>query len=142
MLNDTFPELLPAGQRFASPLIWESSRFTVDRRIDARPWFRGGLGPATAELGLAMNEIGIYCGLTHIVTVYDSFMHRMLERSNCAGDLLSEPKMIGSVVTCAVLYEIGPKLEERLRAASGISDCVLPKKDLLVSNALHLQMTG
>jgi N-acyl-L-homoserine lactone synthetase len=142
MLNDTFAELLPAGERFASPLIWESSRFTVDRRVDARPRLRGGLGTAAAELGLAMNEIGMHCGLTHIVTVYDSFMHRMLERSNCAGDLLSNPKMIGSVLTYAVLYEIGPELEERLRVASGISDCVLPRNDLQVQKAPHLQMTG
>jgi acyl homoserine lactone synthase len=130
MLNDSFPELLPEGERFASPLIWESSRFTVDRGADARPRIRGGIGRATAELGLAMNELGMHVGLTHIVTVYDAFLHRILERSDCAGEPLSEPKMVGGVLTYAVLYEIGPELESRLRTASGITESVLPQQGL------------
>ena len=37
MLNDTFPELLPDGQRIESPLIWEASRFAV-RMTGVRPF--------------------------------------------------------------------------------------------------------
>lgn len=117
MLNDTFPELLPDGVRIESPLIWESSRFTVqmtgDRRVDSLV-----MGRATAELALAMNEIGKTAGLTHIVTVYDRGMHRMLQRSGCAGEPLGPPQMIGGVETYAVLYEIGDELGARLRALS------------------------
>lgn len=108
MLNDTFPELLPDGARIESPLIWESSRFTVrmtgDRRSDAPVISR-----ATAELGLALNEIGTMAGLTHIVTVYDQVMHRMLQRCGCAGDPLGPARDIGGVTTYAVVYEIGPR---------------------------------
>ena len=78
-----------------------------------------------------MNELGMHVGLTHIVTVYDAFLHRILERSDCAGEPLSKPKMVGGVLTYAVLYEIGPELESRLRAASGITECVLPQQGLL-----------
>ena len=50
MLNDTFSQLLPDHARIQSPLIWESSRFTVkmtgDTRLDAPVISR-----ATAELG-------------------------------------------------------------------------------------------
>jgi acyl homoserine lactone synthase len=118
MLNDTFAELLPDGARIESPLIWEASRFTVrmtgDRGADARV-----IGRATAELGLALNEIGKATGLTHIVAVYDRAMHRMLTRCGCAGEPLGPPLMIGVVETYAVLYEVGPDWDARVRALAG-----------------------
>lgn len=124
MLNDTFPELLPDGARIESPLIWESSRFTVrmtdDRRADAPI-----IGKATAELGLALNEIGKASGLTHIVTVYDRAMHRMLSRSGCAGEPLGPPHDIGGVETYAVLYEVGPEWDAQVRRLAGAAGVTL-----------------
>lgn len=118
MLNDTFSELLPDGARIESPLIWESSRFTVrmtgDHRADAPV-----IGRATAELGMALNEIGKAAALTHIVTVYDRAMHRMLSRCGCAGEPLGPPRMIGDVETYAVLYEVGQEWDARVRALAG-----------------------
>jgi acyl homoserine lactone synthase len=124
MLNDTFPELLPEGKRIESPLIWESSRFCVDLDIDVR------VGPkkmsrAVAELGLGLNEIGVEVGLTHIVTVYDMFLHRMLSRWGCAGEPVGEPKRIGKCDAVAVFYEVGDANEQATRAASGIQGSVL-----------------
>lgn len=130
MLNDTFPQLLPSGNRIESPLIWESSRFTILTTGDRRRDF-ACMSRATAELGLAMNEIGKEIGLSHIVTVYDAIMHRMLKMSDCAGDPLALPKMIGGVLTYAVIYEIGEELETRLRAASGIKSSILPEHTAL-----------
>lgn len=124
MLNDTFPELLPDGQRIESPLIWESSRFAVrmtgDRRTDGAT-----IGRVTAELGLALNEIGKAAGLTHIVTVYDSVMHRMLSRGACAGEPLGPSRVIGGVETYAVLYEVGPEWDARVRRLAGSAGVVL-----------------
>lgn len=120
MLNDTFPELLPEGERVQSPLIWESSRFTVrmtgDSRVDAPVISR-----ATAELGLALNEIGKAASLTHIVTVYDRAMHRMLLRCGCAGEPLGPPKIIGGVESYAVLYEVGSEWDARVRRLAGLT---------------------
>jgi acyl homoserine lactone synthase len=124
MLNDTFPQLLPNGERFESPRIWESSRFTIDRRLETKR-YNARLGVATAELGLAMNQIGKNVGLTHVVTVYDALVHRILERGGCEGEPLGEPQMIGNVLTYAVIFEIGDELEARLRNASGIDYDVL-----------------
>lgn len=63
MLNDTFRELLPDGERSGSPLIRESSRFTVritgENSID-----RNVVSKATAELITAMNEVGKAAALT------------------------------------------------------------------------------
>jgi N-acyl-L-homoserine lactone synthetase len=113
MLNDTFRELLPDGEPFSSPFIWESSRFTVkmtgDVRTDAPV-----IGRATAELGLALNEIAKVAALSHVVTVYDRTMHRLLTRADWAGEPLGPPKDIGGVETYAVLYEIGKELDDRV----------------------------
>ncbi len=62
MINDTFSVLLPDAKRIESPLIWESSRFSVDHDADVTIG-RKGISRATAELGLAMNEIGMQTGL-------------------------------------------------------------------------------
>lgn len=124
MLNDTFPQLLPDGERIESPLIWESSRFTVrmtgDLRVDGPIISR-----ATAELGMALNEIGKAAALTHIVTVYDRAMHRMLSRVGCAGEPLGPSQCIGGVETYAVIYEVGPEWDQRVRRLAGVSDVPL-----------------
>jgi N-acyl-L-homoserine lactone synthetase len=124
MLNDTFPQLLPDGARIESPLIWESSRFTVrmtgDFRVDGPVISR-----ATAELGMALNEIGKAAALTHIVTVYDRAMHRMLLRCGCAGEPLGPPQNIGGVETFAVSYEVGSEWDTRVRRLSGVETLAL-----------------
>lgn len=127
MLNDTFRELLPDGERFASPLIWESSRFTVritgENSID-----RNVVSKATAELITAMNEVGKAAALTHIVTVIDRGMHRMLGRMGWAGEPLGPPRLIGGVETYAVLYELGPELDARFYARTGLPNLVMEPK--------------
>jgi N-acyl-L-homoserine lactone synthetase len=124
MINDIFSVLLPEGAPVLSPRIWESSRFAVDHEADV-PIGPKGLSRATAELGLGMNEVGEIYGLTHIVTVYDALMHRVLRRAGCAGEPIGEPKRIGSVLTYAVFFEIGEATEAALRDASGITGSVL-----------------
>jgi acyl homoserine lactone synthase len=123
MINDTFPVLLPNSDRIESPLIWESSRFSVDHDADVAIGKRG-LSRATAELGLAMNEIGIQTGLTHIVTVYDALMHRVLNRAGCSGVPIAPPQMVGDVLTYAVFFEVGAGTENALRRASEIEGSV------------------
>ncbi len=124
MLNDTFPQLLPEGKRVESPLIWESSRFAVDLDADHKVGPRG-ISRATAELILGMNEVGRSIGLTHIVTVYDIFMRRLLLRAGCAGEPISEPQRIGKVIAYAVFVEVGDEVDRAMREASGIQGNVL-----------------
>jgi N-acyl-L-homoserine lactone synthetase len=131
MLNDTFPQLLPDGKRIESSLIWESSRFSIDRAADVR------IGPkrisrGIAELGLGMNEIGARLGLSHIVTVYDAILHRHLLRVGCAGRPIGEPKRIGASLAYAVFFDVGPATEAALREASGIEGSVLEPEDGLL----------
>lgn len=120
MINDVFSELLPDGEPIVSPLIWESSRFAVDRDADV-PIGPNGVSRAVAELGLGMNAIGMRAGLTHVVTVYDALVHRTLKRAQCAGEPLAPPKRVGGTLSYVVLYEVGPETERRVREVSGIS---------------------
>lgn len=124
MINDTFSFLLPDAKRIESPLIWESSRFSVDHEADIAIG-KKGISRATAELGLAMNEIGMQTGLTHIVTVYDAFMHRVLKRAGCAGKPISTPQRIGKVMTYAVFFDVNMETDAALRAACEIEGSVL-----------------
>ena len=130
MLNDTFPQLLPEGKRIESPLIWESSRFSIDRAADIQ------IGPkrisrAVAELGLGMNEFAARLGLSQIVTVYDATLHRHLSRVGCAGQPIGEPKRIGASLAYAVFFEVGPAAETAVREASGIEGSVLEPEGVL-----------
>lgn len=120
MINDVFSEVLPDGAPIVSPLIWESSRFAVDRDADI-PVGPNGISRATAELGLGMNAVGMQLGLTQIVTVYDALVHRTLKRAHCAGEPIAPPKRIGGTLSYAVLYEVGTQTEESVRAVSGIA---------------------
>jgi len=124
MLNDTFTQLLPEGKRVESPLIWESSRFAVDLDINHTIGPKG-ISKVTAEIVLGMNELGRSIGLSHIVTVYDIVMRRLLLRAGCAGEPISEPQRIGKVIAYAVFLEIGAELEQAMREASGITGSVL-----------------
>jgi len=124
MINDTFSVLLPDAQRIESPLIWESSRFVVDHEADI-PIGKKGISRATAELGLAVNEIGMRTGLTHIVTVYDALLHRVLTRAGCAGRPISPPRRIGAVMTYAVFFDVNIETDAKLRDASKIEGSVL-----------------
>ena len=138
MLNDTFSELLPDGERFVSPLIWESSRFTVritgDLRTDAKVVSR-----TTAELLMALNEIGRAAALTHLVTVCDQAMYRLMSRCGLAGDLLSEPRLIGGVKTYALVYEYGDELDARIAKLACQTGLVI---DPTVMNAMKMRLAS
>jgi acyl homoserine lactone synthase len=124
MLNDTFSALLPGGEKIASPLIWEMSRFTVQadgaRRNDLLR-----VAQTTGELILAVNNLGVAIGLTHFVTVYAAAMHRMFALSGLSGEPIGPPTHFGDVQTYAVTYELGDDLTSRLRRLAGDAEVVL-----------------
>jgi acyl homoserine lactone synthase len=124
MLADTFHELLPEGQAFRNPTVWESSRYCVDTDL-ASQWCKQGVHQASVELLLALCEIGMIAGLTFIVTVIDLRMERILRRLNCAGDRIGEPRRYGKVTAIAGLWETNDEMLQQLRDASGIRHSVL-----------------
>ncbi len=124
MLADIFHELLPQNQMIRNPTIWESSRYCVDTQLTEK-WGEHGVHRVTAELLLALCEIGMEVGLTFIVTVIDLRMERILRRLNCAGERIGEPRKYGQVTAIAGLWETSDETLMELRASSGIAESVL-----------------
>lgn len=104
MLADVFSACLPEGVDIRSPIIWESTRFCVDKDL-AKKYGPRFSNQVTAELLSSILEIGQYAGLSHVVTVIDVRMERILLRANCPVDRLKEPVDIGGVPTLAILME-------------------------------------
>jgi acyl homoserine lactone synthase len=124
MLQDVFSDLLPAGQSIRSPLIWESTRFCVDMNAasDRTP---EGLSKVSGELMAAEIELGLVVGLSHIVTVVDVGMERILRRSRCGFDRIGKPVRFGRVLTVAGLIEVSEAVLANIRSVHGISQrCV------------------
>jgi acyl homoserine lactone synthase len=127
MLADTFFDLLPDGKPIRSPLVWESSRYCVDTEA-ANALGSKGLSYTTAELLLALCEIGMDVGLEFIVTVIDLRMERILRRLQCMGDRIGEPRVYGNVTALAGLWETTPEMLARLQNTSGITGSVIETK--------------
>lgn len=127
MLSDIFPQLLPEGQIVRSPLIWESTRFCVDTE-KAKDKSESGLNTVTGELLSTLLEIGLYAGLTHIITVIDIRMERILLRAKCPVERLADPVKIGKVASLAILMECSEKTVQRINITNGISgSCINPE---------------
>ncbi len=124
MLRDTFPELLDGLPMPATQNIWESSRFAVDP-AEPRGARCGGLSYATYELFAGMIEFGLSRGLSHIVTVTDSRMERILRRAGWPLSRLGAPRMLGSTLALAGLLEISEDSLAKVRLRGGFTQPVL-----------------
>lgn len=127
MLRDVFSDLLPGDLQVADPLIWESSRFSIDPDHSCAGRGRGNVNEVTAELLIGMAEVGMLVGLTRIVSVYDSVMARFFKRANCAADTIGVPKRFGKVMAYAGLFDTNEQMISNLQEASGITGSVLEK---------------
>ena len=129
MLLNVFPELLPDGQFIRSPLVWESTRFCVDtervKQLSSR-----GLNSVTGELLSTLLEVGLYAGLTHIVTVIDVRMERVLLRAKCPVERLGEPVKIGKVNTIAILMECSERTVAEVHEGNEIAERCIANEDL------------
>jgi acyl homoserine lactone synthase len=124
MLNDVFSELLPGGSPVRSALMWESSRFSVDRSALAERT-ENRMNRVTGELLIGIFDVAARAGLEFIVSVYDVMMGRVLKRSGCHAEPLGPAVQIGKALSYAGLFEVGPQMIANLRAASGITEDVI-----------------
>jgi len=124
MLNDVFNELLPGGVPVRSALMWESSRFSVDRIASAE---RTGnlINRVTGELLIGIFDVAGRAGLEFIVSVYDVMIGRVLKRAGCHAEPLGPAVKIGKALSYAGLFEVGPEMMANLRTASGITEDVI-----------------
>lgn len=130
MLRDVFGELLPDGDVIESPLVWESSRFSVHHLAEGERDGRG-INRVTGELLAGMCEVGMLAGLSQIVTVYDARIARIIRQAGARGEIIGRPKRIGRVMTYAGLFDTDQTMLDNIRASCGITGSVLEKDTVL-----------
>lgn len=124
MLGTVFRELLPPDLSIRSPLVWESTRFCVDTDR-ATELAEHGLNNITGRLLAAVYETGMYVGLTHVVTVIDVRMERVMRRAGCPMERLAPPKRIGKVDTVATLVPTDEAAVHSIHERNGILESSL-----------------
>lgn len=126
MLGSVFRELLPPDLSIRSPLVWESTRFCVDTER-AHELGDHGLNNLTGRLLGAVYETGMLAGLSHIVTVIDVRMERVMRRAGCPMERLAPPKRIGNVDTLAALVPTDKEAVRSIHERNGIQEWSLDR---------------
>jgi acyl homoserine lactone synthase len=105
MLRDVFPQLLEDGEVVESATIWESSRICATA-VDGQPRrSRNGVNYVMSELIAGIGEVTMIAGLTHIVSVFDARILRVLKAVGCEPVVIGRPQRIGSAMAYAALFE-------------------------------------
>ena len=124
MLRDVFPQLLPPDQIIESPTVWESSRFSMD--VEAiTPQAGRRVSYVTCELIAGITEISLQSGISHIVSVFDAAMFRVLKAAGAGPDLIGGGRRIGVCTTYAGMFEMSDDFLDAVRRAGGIEGSVL-----------------
>lgn len=130
MLRNVFNRCLPEHLDIRSPTVWESTRFCVDTDLAIK---RGsnGLTWVTGSLLSALIEIGTKAGLTHIVTVIDVRMERILKRAHCPVERLGDPVDYGGCQTLAILMECSEYWSNKIQMKNGLAGNTIHKQNII-----------
>lgn len=131
MLKDTFPQLLNGRSAPEAGLIWETSRFAVDKPIERTEGPNAAIcqpSHVTQELFLGLVEYCIRAGISQVYTVYDIRIARILPKLGCKPFWQSAPQRIGVTVALAGAFETTPQVLASIRRACGISQSVLRER--------------
>jgi acyl homoserine lactone synthase len=124
MLRDTFAQLLRGAPMLCDLRVWETSRFAIDAPA-ASAVGAGGAALLTYELFAGVVEFGLANNLTHIVTVTDARLERILRRANWPLQRIGEAIQIGDTRAVAGLLDISSDVLVRLRSRGGLKGPVL-----------------
>jgi acyl homoserine lactone synthase len=126
MLRDVFSCLLDGEEPVESPLIWESSRFSINPEIThAKKHDQSLVNTITYELLLGLTEFGIKSGIKFIVSVYDARMARIFKTAKCESEIIGTPQRIGKVKAYAGLFATDQRMISKLSEAASITHPVL-----------------
>ena len=132
MLSDVFSDILDGEPPLRSALMWESTRFCVDRdRLDSGRGSKS-VGYATCELMIGTLEYARNAGIEDIITVIDPIMNRILKRSdNAPYDYVGKTVNMGKVKAMAALLDCSQERIDRVREFANITGNVfLPEDEL------------
>ena len=131
MLRDVLSEFLEDGLSVESPVIWESSRFSINPELAQRlddGTSKGLPNRVTTELLLGMVEVAQFAGIRFVLSVFDARTVRMFRAADCPAEILGKSKRIGKVMNYVGLFEINDDLRSRIAKAGSIDGSVLEKQ--------------
>jgi acyl homoserine lactone synthase len=120
LLLDVFPQLV-AGRRPVSRTIWEASRLVVDHRRDRLRSCRNAAG----QLLCGIMEYAVRCNLSHLVSVSDVRIERLLTRLGWTLARLGAPIHLDGYDLAAEITAVSRSALERIRARTAIHGSVL-----------------
>lgn len=110
MVNEHFTGLLGGGT-ITSPLIWECTRFCLNREAESR---------VAAALMLAGGEIMNGFGIAHFAGVYDARMVRIYRLIGSSPDVLGTTGTGRDAISVG-LWEFTPQAQAKVAAKAGLS---------------------
>lgn len=121
LLGDVFPYLAADGKPPVNALIWEATRLAVDHR----PERLAGCENPCGLLLVGIMEYALQLGLTHLVSVSDIRVERILRRAGWNLTRLGEPFKIEGFDVMGEITEVSEASLERVRQRCGFSGSVL-----------------
>jgi acyl homoserine lactone synthase len=120
LLTQVFPFLVD-GPMPGSPSIWEVTRLVVDHRKERLE----GCGNVCGRLLSGLLEFGVDNGLSHLVSVSDTRIERILRRSGWTTQRLGAAHRIGECQVAAEIQECSPEILDECRRRTGTNHVVL-----------------
>jgi len=134
MLSDVFYDILDGEPPLRSALIWESTRFCVDRDRLAKGSARNSVSYATCELMAGILEYGKNSGISDIITVIDPVMDRVLKRSdNAPYGYVGKTAQMGKVKALAALCDCTDERINKVRAFAGIEGEIFLDEEVVIA---------
>ena len=125
MLRDVFPVLLNGDEGIESATIWESSRICAAAKDGQPERAKGGVNYVLAELLVGIGDVARLAGLTHIVSVFDARIFRILKVAGCKPEIIGTPRRICGTMSYAGLFEMDEAFQRAVRGRLGIEGSVL-----------------
>lgn len=122
LLGDVFPYLDANNSPPKGPLIWEVTRLAVDYRPER---LEGCTNP-TGEMLAGMVEYALSQGLSHLVSVSDVRVERILKRSGWNLTRLGSAYKMDGFDVVGEIQEVSEEALARIRERCGITGSVLP----------------
>ena len=123
LLTDVFADKFSEPVNVRSPLIWEGTRFCV--HDEDGPRTASGVHRTTVELFLAMCEVGLRVGLSHIIAIYDPRLVPIYKRIGWSPEPLGQSDYFPHGRIFVGLWEISEQALTAMRDRAGIEGSVI-----------------
>jgi acyl homoserine lactone synthase len=121
MLKDLWPGMVEDKELLNSPLVWEGTRYCIDK--DVEPVLRTRI---VHEMAAAYLEFGLQRGLTKIIGMMPTYIYRsVFEKPGIEMEVLGPVTMIGRHRVRAVAIPVDHAQLANVRATTGIDQAVL-----------------